>query len=578
MFRASQANQQTGFFDSEQLLTVKMRKRLEQSWAQTFREQVLIHLPEEAFAVLFSEQDSRPNASIQVIVGGDLLKSGFGWTDEELAEHIGFDLLTRHALGLDDLGEEGPTLRTVYNLRRRVREYAEETGINLYGEVFARITAEQIGQLAIKTEWQRMDSTQLLSNIACLNRLELVLAVLQKGVKGLSAEQQQVWRKNEAAYLSKPAQNVCYRLKASDTEGHLVRVGELLLSLVNQLEAQQGAESLIKLVARTLDEQYELLEENTIKLKANTDIAADSLQSPHDPQATYRHKNEQSYKGYVAHLSETCDPENKVQLITSVQTAPNSQDEAQLLADTLTDLSSRQIPLTAATVDGGYNGSIAEQACAEHQVTLRPTTLRGGQGAPDRFGWDKYQWQEDETGQPQAVTCPAGQQATLQPGPKAGWGLARFDPQPCAACPFFQQECRVKAYIHTPPTLHVNQRSIQVARLRQGMSSTNYAIRANVESTIHAFKHPFPAGKLPVRGLVRTHMLVYGSALMVNLRRVHRYLHADEATKLSQTAVLRHFVWFSHLSSAFLAGRNRRRAFFGFNHNLHPQSSALTSF
>lgn len=43
MFRASQSNQQTGFFDSEQLLTVKMRKRLEQSWAQTFREQVLIH-------------------------------------------------------------------------------------------------------------------------------------------------------------------------------------------------------------------------------------------------------------------------------------------------------------------------------------------------------------------------------------------------------------------------------------------------------------------------------------------------------------------------------------------------------
>jgi len=219
---------------------------------------------------------------------------------------------------------------------------------------------------------------------------------------------------------------VCYRLKTDDTAGHLLRVGELLLSLVDQLAAQQGAESLLKLVERTLAEQYELLEENKIKLKANTAIAADSLQSPHDPEATYRHKNEQSYQGYVAHLSETCDPDNQVQLITSVQTASNTQDDGQLLADTLTDLTERQIPITQATVDGGYNGSIAEHACAEHQVTLRPTTLRGRQGAPDRFGWDKYQWQQDQAGQPQAVTCPAGQQATLQPGRKPGWWLARF--------------------------------------------------------------------------------------------------------------------------------------------------------
>ena len=117
MFRASPEGHQTGFFDSQQLLTVKMRKRLGEWWAQTFREQVLVRIREEAFAELFSEKDSRPNASIRVMVGGDLLKSGFGWTDEEMAEHMGFDLLTRHALGLDDLGAEGPTLRVVYNLR-----------------------------------------------------------------------------------------------------------------------------------------------------------------------------------------------------------------------------------------------------------------------------------------------------------------------------------------------------------------------------------------------------------------------------------------------------------------------------
>ena len=116
----------------------------------------------------------------------------------------------------------------------------EETGINLYEVVFAEVTDEQVAQMAIKTEWQRMDSTQLLSNIARLNRLELVLAVLQKGVKGLSVEAQEQWQESEEQYLSKPAQKACYRLKGSETEEHLERVGELLLSLMSQLRAAPG--------------------------------------------------------------------------------------------------------------------------------------------------------------------------------------------------------------------------------------------------------------------------------------------------------------------------------------------------
>ncbi len=177
MFRKTKEQPQTSFFDSQQLMPKKMRTRLKKSWAQSFREMVLSHIPEEEFAVLFSEQDSRPNASIKVIVGGDILKAGFGWTDKEMEQHLEFDLLTRHALGLDNLSQETPTLRTVYNLRRRVKEYVEETGKTLYEEASAQVTHEQMEQWAFKTGRQRMDSTQLMSNIARMNRLELVLTV-----------------------------------------------------------------------------------------------------------------------------------------------------------------------------------------------------------------------------------------------------------------------------------------------------------------------------------------------------------------------------------------------------------------
>jgi hypothetical protein len=47
--------------------------------------------------------------------------------------------------------------------------------------------------------------------------------------------------------------------------------------------------------------------------------------------------------------------------------------------------------------------------------------------------------------------------------------------------------------------------------------------RAAVESTVCSVKHPFPAGKLPVRGLFRITCLIVASAAMTNVRRIQRY-------------------------------------------------------
>jgi phosphoenolpyruvate synthase/pyruvate phosphate dikinase len=71
--------------------------------------------------------------------------------------------------------------------------------------------------------------------------------------------------------------------------------------------------------------------------KPNQALSATSLQSPDDLEATYREKRGKGYQGYVANLSETCNPQNPLQLITKVQTAPNATDDSQLLAETLAE-------------------------------------------------------------------------------------------------------------------------------------------------------------------------------------------------------------------------------------------------
>lgn len=535
MFCPNKQLQQPSFFDSHLMMPPKMQDKLYTSWAHTFRNDIFVHIPEERFTVLFSDVDSRPNAPINVLVGGDMLKNGFGWTDEDLENHLQFDLQTRYALGLDDLSQGAPTLRTFQNHRRRVREYAIETGENLYDVVFQVVTDEQIERLQLKMGWQRMDSTQLLSNIAMGSRLELVLRVLQQGLTGLSAARQAVWQQEQADYVGKQPHHICYQLKNEEVADYLQQVGILLDRLLSELEAEPEAQEAREMVARVLREQYQI-ESDQITMRPAQEVAADSLQSPHDPEATYREKNGGRYRGYVVNIGETCDPENEVQLITSIQTASNNTDDSQLLADSLQAQSERGHQVDKLTVDGGYTGPVAEEACRSHGVELHPSRLRGGKSKGSQWGWDSYGWQMSDEGVPEQVSCPQGQIAILQPARKEGRWLAQFEDAACGACPFFQNGCRIEPRQRSGPVLTVTTRSIQVALLRQRITKVNNGVRAGVEATVRSVKHPFAAGKLPVRGLIRSHMVVLGAALLVNVQRLTAY-YLKQASSLDNGAV-----------------------------------------
>ena len=68
-------------------LPEKQRKRLENSRAGTFYKEFFHHMDQTVFAVLYSEVGSRPIVAVNVLVGLEALKAGFGWSDQELYEH-----------------------------------------------------------------------------------------------------------------------------------------------------------------------------------------------------------------------------------------------------------------------------------------------------------------------------------------------------------------------------------------------------------------------------------------------------------------------------------------------------------
>jgi hypothetical protein len=536
MFRKNEEHRQQSFFSGHYLLPEKLRERLLKSWAETFYQEMFCCIEEETFAPLYSEEASRPNIPVNVLMGAEILKSGFGWSDEELYEQVCFNLQVRHALGLRDLRNAIFTLRTHYNFRRRMREYEEETGVNLFQKAFEQVTDEQLERVELATGWQRMDSTQVLSNLKKMTRLELLVAVLQAVHKQLPESVKEACAQRWARYLERRPHQVCYRIAADEVEGHLVVMGQELCEVGAALTEQAPDSEVLGLVQRVLEEQYEQDPDGNVHLRPEGQIGSDSLQSPHDPDATYRIKGGAMYPGgYVVNVSETADPENDVQLITDVQVEPNRADDTALMEQSLDDQARRGIEIKQITVDGGYTGPNGEAACGKHEVTLRATRMRGGHSAPDHWGWEKYTWEVEDDGTPIGVTCPQGCRAALLPGRAKHRFLARFEAERCAACPFFKTKCRVQERKRLPPTLYVTRRRVEIALRRQQVCPEDASIRTVVESTIRSLKRAFPGSKLPVRGLIRARMVLYPAAMMVNVRRLHRHM-AKQAEKAAQEA------------------------------------------
>ena len=534
MFRKNEQHRQKSFFSGEGLLPAKLRKRLRTSWAGAFYELILCRIDETIFAPLYSEKASRPNVPVNVLVALSILKAGFGWSDKVLYEQVCFNLQVRHALGYHDLRAEIFTLRSVYNFRRRVKEYEEETGIDLMKKVFEQINDEHLELVAVATGWERMDSSQILSNLAKMNRLELLVAVVQTVYKQLPESLEADWAERWSTYLDGRPHEVCYGIPDRELEEHLESIGQELSAVERVLVEEAPESDILALVTRVLREQYERGTDGAVRLRPGEEVSADSLQSPHDPDATFRVKGGEPFRGgYVLNVSETADPENPVQLITDVQVESNHTDDATLMEQSLDDQAERDIDVQQVTTDGGYTGPRGEEACEKHDVELRATRMRGGRSAADKWGWEEYTWEVDGEGIPVRVTCPEGCTADLTPGKAEDAFIARFDRECCANCRFFKNMCRVQDRSRVGPTLYVRARTIKVAQQRQSLHPEDTSIRVVVESTIRSVKRGFRNNKLPVRGLTRARTMILGAATMVNVRRLHQYFR-ERAQDASQ--------------------------------------------
>ncbi len=538
MYRKNQRAQQPLLVSHVNELPERTLKVLKNSWAETFRHEVFPRIHEDRFAVLYATCPSRPNVAVNVLVGLEIIKGLRGWSDEELYEHFVLDVQVRYALCCDNFGEGDFDLRTVYNFRRALSEYALKSGINLMQGTFADITDAQIQKLGIKTDIQRMDSSAIASNIADLSRLELLITVVQRLYRGLQEEDQASYREQFGPYLEQGAGQYTYRIKGKEAVwAEIQRVGEVLYPLLQHLQSDYGKEAIYATAQRFFDENFFVLQAR-VKAKQNHEISAGCLQSVDDLEASYRVKGNHAYKGYVTNLSETANPENPVQLVTSLSAAPNRTSDQELLKQDVPGLQERMV-LRQLVNDGEYAGPAVDQLLRERHIEQISSALTGT--LPDRsegkLVMADFEMQLNEPGEVIAATCPAGQVATIHPSPKGQSFRLCFDLPICQACPlacYCPIQTNLKKNMAWLPVPRDRAASSQRRRRFERTKEAARQLRPAVEATMFQLKHKFRQGKVLVRGLFRVTHVLLCAALAVNLRRIDRYRKNELRGKLTQ--------------------------------------------
>lgn len=530
MFQRNDEHGQASLFGLTNQMSATQLDRLKETKYAVFYEVIFKQIPEEEFEGMYSEGPSRPNTPVNQLVGAEILKMMNGWTDEELFDHLYFDMRMKYALGIEE-SEEVFCPATLYNFRNRVEKYERETGENPFEAVFEQLTDDQKERFGVESGIQRMDSFQAMSNVRNYTRLQLVVEVLQRLYRVLSEEDQREYEECFEPYVQEDSGAYLYRLDPDRYESQLQALGESYQTLYKDLKESYGDTDAFQVFERVYHEQYEVIDDSdpdpdsSLKVRDSEALESDCLQSPDDKEATYRHKDGEDYIGYATHVKETCDPDNEMSLIDDVFVESNNVDDSQALKERMTDKPEPYETIDQLYVDGGYGSEDNDEIMDERGIDPIQTGIRGR--PPDvNFEFKPLESSSPKNEPRYKVSCP-NQTVTSEPTRKNH--KAVFDTDSCNECPL-QDRCPTQSQKQGRVLYFDEQRVKRYQRHQRikDLPEQHQTLRNNVEATIKEFTRGMNhKGKLRVRGRFRTELWALCLAMGINLERIHRYLQDE---------------------------------------------------
>jgi transposase len=270
---------------------------------------------------------------------------------------------------------------------------------------------------------QRTDSTHVLAAVKATGRLECIGETVRATLNVLAVaapEWLAGWVPPEWYERYGPRMEE-FRLPKADAERkelaeQIGADGLRLLGVVDADDAPAGLRHLgaVSTMRRLWAEQYHVPEEpgGTVRLREPKEMppAAQTLQSPYDPEARYSWKREVNWVGYKVHLTETCD-RGRPNLITDVRTTSATVPDLKVLGPMHGALEERNLLPREHLVDSGYMGSKEmADSLTHHGVELfGPMPRDGSWQAKAGEGFDALTFRVDWDAK--SVTCPEGKKS-----------------------------------------------------------------------------------------------------------------------------------------------------------------------
>ncbi|MBD3235188.1 MAG: transposase [Candidatus Eisenbacteria bacterium] len=544
MFR--KRDPQVDLFESSNFLPPEKAARLHKTWADAFRRMALPLIDEGRFAALYSDGTGRPNKAVEVVLGVLVLKEMFDLTDNEALEQLEFNLLWHHALRLKP-EDAHLCQKTLHNFRAGLMQH------DLGRLAFEETTDRILRALQINVSKQRLDSTHIISNMATLTRLGLFCETIRVFLTSLRSAHPRLFGRAPLGicrrYLKEDGTETSYG-DARSSEGRrrlsvCARDAYRLWDLFRGTAAA-GLEE-YDLLNRLVTEQCEVVSSKDcpddddddageggvpVRLKAAKEVKGDSLQSPHDPDATYSgHKG----KGYEVQVVESCDPSNAVEIITDVAVTDSCDGDAGATIPLLEGLVERGLLPKELVADTSYGSAenAVDAACLGTEL-VSPVGGKAEPEAPEEEALTAADFDIDP-GYGRPTVSPEGHESIGEEADSAAPHRVEiaFARGVCEACPRFGQCPALLSRDGERYILKADLRRLNIERRRRaearGDFAPRYSIRAGIEATNSELKRAHGLGRPRVRGRPRVELAVYIKALACNIKRLVRATLAANA-------------------------------------------------
>jgi transposase len=413
---------------------------------------------------------------------------------------------------------------------------------------------ENLGVLKGKGK-QRTDSTHVLACIRTMNRIELIGETMRATLNDLAVL--------EPEWIQKVAHeewynNYNHRIENSrlpdgneQKQEYAESVGMDGFILLDAMKSSDTHKYLLELPkVKALQTAWKRHftrdpETKSVTYKTNKEVSAseDKIESPYDVEARFRTKRDTSWTGYMVHLTETCDDDAEINVITHVRTTPADVHDIKSTQIIQNDLFKINLAPQEHIVDTAYiNLDLLVSSKRDYDIDLIGPPKEGlswrskidGGYTLEVFNID---WENER------VTCPQGIKSL-------SWNKHSkenphsinvvFSTKDCSICKAKNLCIRAKSSnnrrLNFPAKKQYEARKALSEKLSTEEGKKLYNKRAGVEGTISQGVRNTGLRRSRYSGLRKTHLQEIASAAAMNLYRLNDWFNKIPLAKTRESS------------------------------------------